>query len=119
MNKHWGKVRELRRQTTKALATSYKSYVNNQYGGSLKTNPKRFWSFIKANKLPAYARAFRDVFDARLQWQGMVNLYKRSQFATQTQVTEQPNYMKRRHVDVTIIRYSRTSYFHVSYRRRM
>ena len=45
-------------------------------------------------QLPAYARAFRDVFHARLQWQGMVNLYKHSifvitqtQFATQTQVT--------------------------------
>ena len=35
---------------TKALATSYKSYVNNQIGDRLKTNPKRFWSFIKANK---------------------------------------------------------------------
>ena len=39
-------------------------------------------------------RAKRGVFDARLQWQGMMNLYKRSifiitqtQFATQTQVT--------------------------------
>ena len=50
MNKHWEQFRELRRQTTKALATSYKSYVNNQIGDSLKTNPKRFWSFIKANK---------------------------------------------------------------------
>ena len=45
-------------------------------------------------QLPAYARAFRDVFHARRQWQGMVNLYKRSifvitqtQFANQTQVT--------------------------------
>ena len=40
------------------------------------------------------ARAFRDIFHARLQWQGMVNSYKRSifvitqtQLATQTQVT--------------------------------
>ena len=40
----------LRRQTIKASATSYKSYVNNQIGSSLKTNPKRFWSFIKANQ---------------------------------------------------------------------
>ena len=53
LNKHWEQfreLRELRRQTTKALATSYKSYVNNQIGDRLKTNPKRFWSFIKANK---------------------------------------------------------------------
>ena len=49
LNKHWEQFRELRRQTTKALATSYKSYVNNQIGDSLKTNPKRFWSFIKVN----------------------------------------------------------------------
>ena len=39
LNKHWEQFRELRRQTTKALATSYKSYVNNQIGDSLKTNP--------------------------------------------------------------------------------
>ena len=46
-------------------------------------------------QLPAYAHGFRDAFHARLQWQGMVNLYKRSifvitqgtQFAIQTQVT--------------------------------
>ena len=50
LNKRWGTFRELRRQTTKALATSYKSYVNNQICDSLKTNPKRFWSFIKAHK---------------------------------------------------------------------
>ena len=50
LSKHWEHYRELRRQTNKALATSYTSYVNNQIGDSLKTNPKRFWSFIKANK---------------------------------------------------------------------
>ena len=50
LNKHWKQFRELRRQTTKALATSYESYVNNQIGDSLKTNLNRLWSFIKANK---------------------------------------------------------------------
>ena len=50
LNKYWEQFRELRRQTTKALATSYKSCVNNQIGDILKINPKRFWSFIKANK---------------------------------------------------------------------
>ena len=50
LNKHWEQFRELRRHTTKTLATSYKSYVNNQMGDSLKTSPNRFWSFIKANK---------------------------------------------------------------------
>ena len=34
----------------------------------------------QSETVPAYARAFRDVFHARLQWQGMVNLYKRSIF---------------------------------------
>ena len=45
-------------------------------------------------QLPACARAYHDVFQARLQWQGMVNLYKRSifvitqmQYDTQTLVT--------------------------------
>ena len=36
LNKHWEQFRELRRQATKALATSYKSYVNNQIGDNLK-----------------------------------------------------------------------------------
>ena len=48
--------------------------------------------------------------NACLPRQGMVNLYKRNvlkfiitetQCAIQTQVTQQPNYTKRRHVDVT------------------
>ncbi len=50
--------------------------------------------FNQSETASYYARAFRDIFHARLQWQGMVNLYKRSifvitqtQFATQTQVT--------------------------------
>ena len=50
LNKHWEQFRELSRNTTKALATSYKSYVKNQIDDSLKTNPKRCWSFMKANK---------------------------------------------------------------------
>ena len=55
---------------------------------------------------------------ARLQWQGMVNLYKHSifvitetQFTIQIQVTQQPNYTKRRHVDVTIKRSFRKEIF--------
>ena len=50
--------------------------------------------FTNQKQLPVYARAKLDVFDASLQWQGMVNLYQRSifvitqtQFAIQTQVT--------------------------------
>ena len=50
LNKQLVQFRELRRQTTKALATSQKSYLNNQIGDSLKASPKRFRSFIKANK---------------------------------------------------------------------
>ena len=41
LNKHLEQFRELGRHTTKALETSYKCYVNNQIGDSLKTNPKR------------------------------------------------------------------------------
>ena len=44
------KNKERRKQATKALAISYKDYVNNQIGDSMKSNPKRVWSFIKANK---------------------------------------------------------------------
>ena len=50
LNSDWEKFKEIRKQATKALAKSYKDYVNNHIGDSLKTNPKRFWSFIKANK---------------------------------------------------------------------
>ncbi len=51
-------------------------------------------SGFNQKQLPAYARTKRDVFDARLQWQGIVNLYKRRifviteiQFAIQSKVT--------------------------------
>ena len=50
LNSDWEKIKELRKQATEALAKSYKDYVNNHIGDSLKTNPKRLWSFIKANK---------------------------------------------------------------------
>ena len=50
LNSDWENFKELRKQATQALAKSYKDYVNNHIGDSLKTNPKRFWSFIKANK---------------------------------------------------------------------
>ena len=46
LNSDWEKFKELQKQATKALAKSYKDYVNNHIGNSLKTNPK----FIKANK---------------------------------------------------------------------
>ena len=49
-NRDWEKFRELRRQASKAAAKSYTDYLNNHIGESLKTNPKQFWSFIKANK---------------------------------------------------------------------
>ena len=40
LNSDWEKFKELRKQATKALAKSYKDYVNNHIGDSLKTNPK-------------------------------------------------------------------------------
>ncbi|MBA1446886.1 MAG: endonuclease/exonuclease/phosphatase family protein [Gammaproteobacteria bacterium] len=49
-NNDWERFRQLRKQATKAAAKSYSDYLNNHIGESLKTNPKRFWSFIKANK---------------------------------------------------------------------
>ena len=55
--------------------------------------PKRVDS-TNQKRLAADARASRDVFHARLPWQGMVKLYKVSifvitetQFVTQSQVT--------------------------------
>ena len=49
-NSDWEKFRQLRRQASKAAAKSYSDYLNNHIGEMLKTNPKQFWSFIKANK---------------------------------------------------------------------
>ena len=49
-NRDWERLRELRRQASKAAAKSYTDCLNNHIGESLKTNPKQFWSFIKANK---------------------------------------------------------------------
>ena len=49
-NSDWEKCRQLRRQASKAAAKFYSDYLNNHIGESLKTNPKQFWSFIKANK---------------------------------------------------------------------
>ena len=50
--------------------------------------------FNQSDRLPAVARAHRDVFQAGLPWQGMAKLYKGSvfvitetQFAFQSQVT--------------------------------
>ena len=66
--------------------------LNSQCNRRMTGSPKNADS-TNQKQLPAYARAKRYVFDARLQWQGMVNLYKRSifvitqtQFATQIQV---------------------------------
>ena len=67
-----------------------------------------------------------DIVHACYQRQEMVNLYKCSisvitetQFAIQSQVTQQPNCTERLHVDSTIIQSFRKSYFHISHRRRM
>ena len=52
------------------------------------------------------ARAHGDVFQARLQCQGIVQLYKGSIFVIQSQVTyyKRPNSTERLHVDATIMR---------------
>ena len=53
--------------------------LNSQCSRRLTWSPKNADS-TNQKQLPAYARAERDVFYARLQWQGKVNLYKRSIF---------------------------------------
>ena len=65
--------------------------------------------FNQSKSLAHYARAHCDVFQARWPWQGIVKLYKGSifvitetQIAIQSQVTQQPNYTERLHVDATI-----------------
>ena len=49
-NNDWEKFRQLRRLARKAAAKSYSDDPNNHIGENIKTNPKQFWSFIKANK---------------------------------------------------------------------
>ena len=64
-NSDWKKIRKLQIQASKAAAKSYSNYLNNHIGESLKTNPKQFWSFIKANK--------RECFDTpTLQTNGQI-----------------------------------------------
>ena len=59
--------------------------LNSQCKRRLTWSPKRLDSTYQ-KQLPAYARAEYDVFYARLQWQGMVTLYKGSIFViTETQ----------------------------------
>ena len=42
--------------------------------------PEAVSDWLNSLKTASCVRAKRDFFDARLQWQGMVNLYKRSIF---------------------------------------
>ena len=69
-------------------------------------------------RLPVDARVFRDVFHARLPWQGMVKLYRGSifvitdtQFAIQVRYTKQPNSTARLRVDAAIMRYFQAELF--------
>ena len=69
-------------------------------------------------RLPADARAARDVFDARLPWQGMVKLCKGSifvimetRFDIHSQGTLQANSTERLHEDATIMRYFQAELF--------
>ena len=63
LNKHWEQFRELRRQTTKALATSYKSYVNNQIGDSL------HYDNIRSRLLPAQPNIHNTLYGSATQLQ--------------------------------------------------
>ena len=44
-NKHWETFKQLRKEVTKEVASSYSSYINNVIGEN-----KQFWSFIRKNK---------------------------------------------------------------------
>ena len=64
--------------------------LNSQCNRRLTWSPKNADS-TNRKQFPAYARVQRDVFHARLQWQGVVELYKRSIFfITETQFATQP-----------------------------
>ena len=47
---HWNKFREIRRDTKRMIKLKYKTYLQNNLCENLKTNPKRFWNFVKAKK---------------------------------------------------------------------
>ena len=47
----WSVYRLQRNKVVKLLKSSHNNYLNQEIGGSLKDNPKRFWSFIKRTRL--------------------------------------------------------------------
>ena len=49
----WSAYRHQRNKVFKLLKTSHNSYLNQEIGGSLKENPKRFWSYIKHSRSEA------------------------------------------------------------------
>ena len=46
----WSAYRHQRNKVVKLLKTSHNRYLNQEIGGSLKDNPKRFWSYIKHSR---------------------------------------------------------------------
>ena len=46
----WSAYRLQRNKAVKLLKSSPNNYLNEEIGGSLKENPKRFWSFIKRTR---------------------------------------------------------------------
>ena len=46
----WSAYRLQRNKVVKLLKSSHDNYLNEEIGGSLKENPKRFWSFIKRTR---------------------------------------------------------------------
>ena len=46
----WAAYRSHRNKVTKAMKSAHNNYLNNVIGGSLETNPKKFWSYVKQRR---------------------------------------------------------------------
>ena len=46
----WAAYRSHGNKVTKAMKSTHNNYLNNVIGGSLETNPKKFWSYVKQRR---------------------------------------------------------------------
>ena len=46
----WNKFRKIRRDTKRLVKLKYKDYLQNNLCEDIKSNPKRFWNFVKSKK---------------------------------------------------------------------
>ena len=46
----WAANRSHQNKVTKAMKTAHNNYLNHVIGGSLQTNPKKFWSYVRQRR---------------------------------------------------------------------